>query len=518
MKSHCRHHPHSARLASVVGIACWLTLFVGCGPKSVQTAIRGERTLVEATADQPPRWVVREPESDGTFHYFRGFRSDAPTLEAGETDARQNALAHIIQFLGLRVTVDYERVRTEDETRIRDAIRSVGGADIFGTRLNELYYRRWRVRDADRVREAYDVYVLIRFPAEAVERIKQNQVERLRSIRQMMSGPGFMARPGEVYSQIVQSAQALAALDELNQSVLVTTETEGEADQLRRQAAARLIRLIGRLHLAVKTSEIKAASGSQKTPFIVSVHVTADDRGTPAPNVPVSVSVGDSSRVIWSDDRGVAEWPLYTVAFPVGEQPITARLELPNGLRSNGDFARAVPVANGTLRVVPATSLAVLFVVIDERLGTIPYDEHTAEGRLVAALKVQGFQVISPSALPPESMAGDPWARESDAISLGRQAGATILVRGTMTTDEPTPVSRMEGVFFCRAQVRLVLTDLADGRVLDSIVLPDDVVTDTRGFGNSPERAGREALTLNRRQQPNGFVHIAERVAEVVHR
>jgi len=482
--------------------------------------VRGERSLIEATAEQPPGWVVREPESDGQYHYFRGFRSDAPSLEGGETDARQNALTHIIQFLGLRVTVDYQRMRTEERTRIRDAIRSVGGADVFGTRLTELYYRRWRVQGAERVREAYDVYVLIRFPIEAVERIKQSQAERLQAIRSMIPATGIAVRPNSLHTRIVESAQALTALDELNQSVLITTETEGEAGRLAAQATSGLTRLIGQLQLAIATDKPKATSGDQDVPFTVTVNARTSDRGAPAsvPNVPIAIAIGDSSRVIWTDDGGDARWVFHHIPFSIGMQPISAMIELPESLRSKPDFERSVPTADGAMEIVSASALEVLMVVVEERAGDLRQAERAGEARLVAALKEQGFQVISPSSLPPAAIKGDPWARESDAIALGRDVGATILLRGTVTTDDATPVARMQGVYFCRAQVQLTLTDLADRRLLGSVVLPDDVVKDTKGYGNSPERAAQDALSLDRsrRRQPNGFAHIAELVTRLI--
>jgi hypothetical protein len=106
----------SARIFAALFI---MGVVTGCGTSAfnARTGIEGDRTQVEASSPKPPKWVVREPKSDAEFHYFRGFRSDAPSLEGGETDARHNAMATIVQFLGLRVTVDYRRMRTEEKNR-----------------------------------------------------------------------------------------------------------------------------------------------------------------------------------------------------------------------------------------------------------------------------------------------------------------------------------------------------------------------------------------------------------------
>jgi|GEM_PF-1059680 len=499
-----------------------LAVLAGCGPKPVNRAIRGERTLVEASGEGLPAWVTREPASDAEYHYFRGVRTDAPTLEAGETDARQDAIRKIVEFLGLRVTVDYQRMRTEEQTRLQDALRSVGGADIFGTRLSELYYRRWRVREGDRLRDVYDVYVIVRFPRESVERIKQNQQERLRNISQLMAGPGFMAQPGEIYGQIAQMAQALAAISELNQSLLITTETEGQADNLKRQANARLSRLIGGLRLSLSTSAPQVMTGHQEPPFAISVNVTAEDRGqpAPAPNVPVNIAFGDSTQaqVVWSDERGVAQWQVLDIPFGEGAQTITARVELPDAVRGVPDFMRSIPTASASVEIVPATHLVKLLVVVEERTNGRPSDRRTGESRLVEALREEGFTVVSPAQVRRDSLEGDPWANESDALAFAAKVGATMLLRGTMETGEATPVEMMPGVFLTTAQVRLALTDIATKHVVATINLPDEVMRDTRGFGNTPERAAESALTLVRRGQPNGYTYLAEQVRNAIRR
>lgn len=507
---------------SAIAPLWFVALLVGCSPKPIKTVPRGERTLVEASAGSVPAWVVREPESDREYHYFRGIRTDAPSLEAGETDARMNALAGIVQFLGLRVTVDYQRLRTEQQTEIRDALRSVGGADIFGTRLSELFYRRWRVEDRDRVDDRYDVYVLVRFPRESVERIKQNQRERLHAIEQLVAGPGITVQPGELYGGILRAAQALGAVEELNRSVLITTEAEGQADDLKRQALSRLSRLIGALRLSVALSASQVTTGDQEPPLAVQVTVTTDDRGAaaPVPNVPVHVTFGDTSlaQVVWTDGRGIATWQLHEVPFATGARDIVARVDLPDAIRTLPDMARTVPTASATIEVVPPTELIRLLVVVTVRTNGELLDRSLAEGRLVEALREKGFTVVSPAQTPAELVGLDPRANENSALVFAERVGATMLLMGSVETGQPMPVELMNGVYLTTAQARFTLTDLATNHVVATITLPDQVVQDTRGFGNTPERAADAAISLARRGQPNGYQYIAEQVGRAVSR
>ena len=510
------------RLCAASALA--VVALTGCGPPHVETGTTGERTLVEASADRSPNWITREPASDDEYHFFRGIRTDAPSLEAAEADARHNALAGIVQFLGLRVTVDYQRMRTEERTAIEDAIRSVGGADIAGTRLSEFYYRRWRVNEGDRVRYLYDGFVLVRLPKASVERIRQNQQERLRGIRQMLAGPGFMARPGEIYPQITSAAQALAAVNALNESVLVTTQTAGEAEQIRSQAITRLTRLIGAMQIRVAAEPRRVTSGAQQEPFRIRATVTIDDRGVPAPVPQVAVSLafgsgdGALTQVVWTDQLGVATWDLHSVPFRGGSVPITARIQLPEGAQSLQTLATAAPTASGSVQIVDAASLVKILVLVRERVAGGDTDTHFAESRLVDALREAGFEVVAPGALPPGALTDDPWSSADAATDLAEQTGASMVLTGTIETTEPTPVARMQGVYFCTANVALVLTSVADHRAVASVALPDDVVRDSKGFGNTPERAAENALMLSRGRgrQPNGYTHIAEQILRAV--
>ena len=504
-----RHLPFPC-VRLLVGVSAVL-LVASCGPKTVNTMPRGERRLVEASADRVPDWITREPASDAEYHYFRGIRTDAPSLEAGETDARQNALASIVQFLGLRVTVDYQRLRTEEQTRIADAIRSVGGADLFGTRLSEMFYRRWRVIDGGEVHDKYDVYLIVRFPRESVDRIKTNQQERLQAISRLVGNPaGEPSDPSGFYAQISSISQALRALTDLNQSVLITTETEGQAQQLKALATTKLLRLVGSARLSLTPPAARIATGRHNPPLVFSCLAT-NDRGVPIPNLPLRLSVGDSSQVVWSNASGVAEVIRSEIHSTNGRFLFSAQLDLPVDVRSLPDIARTVPSVSSSLEVVPRTETIRLLVVVDEWHNRRSPSRRTAEERLIAALRERGFTVVSAAEFPRNEI-GNPWSNQSDAFDLARKSHSDFLVWGSVETGEATLVPYSTSLYATSATAQIRAIDAVSQNVMATVVLPDGVMRDTRGFGNTPERAAEEAVTLARRDFPNGYAYLAEQL------
>jgi hypothetical protein len=498
-------------------VALAATFAASCGPKNVRPAPRGERRLVEASAERAPDWITREPASDGEFHYFRGIRTDAPSLEGGETDARQNALAGIVQFLGLRVTVDYQRLRTEEQTQITDAIRSIGGADIFGTRLSEMFYRRWRVTNANEVRDLYDVFVIIRFPKESVERIKNSQQERMQVIARLLGPPAVnQSDIAGLNQQLSNASQALSALTQLNQSVLITTETEAQSQNMRSQAIGKVYRLVAGTRLAIATSSVRIVSGKQEPPFVVSCSV-ASENDEPVPNMPVRIAFGDSSRIVWSNDAGVADFPVFDVRLSPGSHDATAQLDIPDNVRALTDLQRRLPTVTTTVDVVPITQMVRVLVLVGEWRDRRPPARRSAEERLINALRARGFSVVSAAAFSADSL-GNPWANEHDALSLAQRSSASILVRGDVETGEATLVPYSTSMYVTTAQARIRVTEIATKRLIATVALPDPLVRDTRGFGNTPERAAEAAMAMTRRDKPNGYAYIAEEIEKAVTR
>ncbi len=337
----------------------------------------------------------------------------------------------------------------------------------------------------------------------------------------MLSGPGFMAQPGEIYSQLSSAAAGLGAVEELNQSVLVTTQTVGEAEQIRLQAVTRINRLVGSLQVSVIPSSDKVSNGRQDPPFIVAAGVSTDQRGASVgvPQTPVEIIVGEGSaaqtRTVWTDEGGTARWEFHEIAHEPGTMPITAKVLLPESLRTRSEFASATPQANAAVEVVSRLELVKLLVALrEESFGYAP--EHFAEARLLEALTEAGFNVVSPTEVPNEARTDDPWSSRSAARSLAQVVEADLLLTGTVQAEQPAPVERIAGIYFTRANVELALVEVGTGRALATITLPDDVVADTKGFGNTEQRAVMDAFSLTRgverSRQPNGYVYLADQI------
>jgi hypothetical protein len=73
-------------------------------------------------------------------------------------------------------------------------------------------------------------------------------------------------------------------------------------------------------------------------------------------------------------------------------------------------------------------------------------------------------------------------------------------------------------MYVTTAQARIRVTEIATKRLIATVALPDPLVRDTRGFGNTPERAAEAAMAMTRRDKPNGYAYIAEEIEKAVTR
>ncbi|PNU18653.1 hypothetical protein C2E25_16525 [Geothermobacter hydrogeniphilus] len=129
----------------------------GCGE------VRSPR--LQASADQPPEWIVRVPAADDTFLYFRGIRTGVARLEDGERDAMQAAVRSILDYLGQEGMVYYAAERHAAATRITDRVRLQSAGTVHSAKLVQLYYRQVVSQEG---RFLYDVFTLVRYPRREV--------------------------------------------------------------------------------------------------------------------------------------------------------------------------------------------------------------------------------------------------------------------------------------------------------------------------------------------------------------
>ncbi len=503
------------------GLTLLAMMLVSCAG-STRTPIEGTRRLVEESEDDRPDWATREPSSDDEFHYFRGIRSGALTLEAGETDAKHNALARIVEFLGLRVRVDYQRLRTEELTKIEDVIHSIGGADIFGTRLSELYFQRFEVYSGGRVHQEHDVYVLIRFPKAAIDQFYESQQAKVRQLFGLLGAP-IIIDVDRVYPSLLKTAQVLESLSQWENSLTITSRVENEVEGLKRKSIQQLSRLISPVRISVSTERDPIFPGPQTPPLAIKATVTQESRGalSPMPNVPVSFQLGEDASalkiVVTSDANGVATWEIIHIPYR-DEVELTATIQLPDAIAGSG-FGGAVPTATILAPIKDVVESTTVLVVVEERRDGVDSGNHLVEGRLVAALADAGFRVVSSSELPTDQPLGDPWRNAGQARALAQAVKADIVVTGQASTG-PVERSKMlqDTFFWCRASMHLQAIRTSDGVVVAAIDLPNDQVRDTRGYGPSAEQAADQAfaLTRNRGSQPSGYPYVAKLIESSV--
>ena len=164
----------------IVGIAMSLS---ACGSKLPEM---GEQFIVERVPDSAPRWRTRPPvERDGK-QFFVGVKTHASSLEAGNTDARQNAVQKVVEYIGGTGMVDYTKARVEsgltDEgdagNYVEDGYRFLAESIAQGVREDETYYERVREWNLDGWHYFYNYYVLISIPDDAIVRSAQQAFAR----------------------------------------------------------------------------------------------------------------------------------------------------------------------------------------------------------------------------------------------------------------------------------------------------------------------------------------------------
>ena len=167
---------------SLVIVGAILSL-AACGSAPPQM---GEQFIVEKVPDRAPRWRTKPPgERDGK-QFFVGVKTHASSLEAGNTDARQNAIQKIVEYIGGTGMVDYTKARVEagltDEgdagSYIEDGYRFLAESIAQGVREDETYYERVREWNPDGWHYFYNYYVLISIPEEALVRSAQMAFQR----------------------------------------------------------------------------------------------------------------------------------------------------------------------------------------------------------------------------------------------------------------------------------------------------------------------------------------------------
>jgi hypothetical protein len=139
-------------------------LLAACGPKQFDV---GYQEVIERVPDKRPRWIHSRPADKGDRMYFIGLKTHASSLENGNTDARQNAVQKVVEYLGGTGMVDYTKARVEaglkDEGEagnyVEDGYRFLAKSIVNGVREEETYFERVKEKQAERWTYFYNYHV-----------------------------------------------------------------------------------------------------------------------------------------------------------------------------------------------------------------------------------------------------------------------------------------------------------------------------------------------------------------------
>lgn len=162
---------------------------ISCAAKPV---IQGEKQLIDKSHTSKPDWVIDIPKETEKMIYSVGVRTDSPSLEGGETDARMNSARKILErFFGLKTTIEYQKLRKTFETNYLDQMKATGGGEIFGTKTKAVYWEKYEIKQPDKITYSYDVWVLLEVRVDditkALDKMENRRREFVRLSRTTLS-------------------------------------------------------------------------------------------------------------------------------------------------------------------------------------------------------------------------------------------------------------------------------------------------------------------------------------------
>lgn len=150
-----------------------------CGPNLKIVSDKRMR-VIQKSHSVRPQWTVQPPEDSADFYYSVGVKTDAPTLEGGETDARMDAGRKFIErFFGVEASAEYKKVRKSYQTEIMEELKGKTKGKIAGARVKEVYWEKLEVSEGGFTKYRYNVWVLIEISKEATRQVLNESLERM---------------------------------------------------------------------------------------------------------------------------------------------------------------------------------------------------------------------------------------------------------------------------------------------------------------------------------------------------
>jgi hypothetical protein len=160
-----------------------LAVLAACGSKPPEV---GQQFIIERVPEDRPRWITRPPADRDEKLFFVGLKTHASSLENGNTDARQNAIQKVVEYVGGTGMVDYTKARVEsgltDEGQagnyVEDGFRFLAESIAQGMREDENYYERVKEWQPTGWRYFYNYHVLVSIPKASLADAARQAFER----------------------------------------------------------------------------------------------------------------------------------------------------------------------------------------------------------------------------------------------------------------------------------------------------------------------------------------------------
>ncbi len=175
----------------------------------------GEQQIVERVPGDRPDWAFRPPRDDDGFTFFVGLKTHASSLDNGNTDARQNAIQKIVEWIGGTGRVDYTKARVEagltDEddagNYIEDGYRFVAESIARGMREQESYYEHVKqMGPGGRLTYHYNYYVLFRIELSELANAQSGALDRAADEARAANNAAAVRLAEQMKTQLTQDA------------------------------------------------------------------------------------------------------------------------------------------------------------------------------------------------------------------------------------------------------------------------------------------------------------------------
>jgi len=491
-----------------------ISLISGCTLFSLRPGWK----LVERSQRKKPSWVTREKKADEKYLYFSGIRTGAQRLEDGESDAVKNAVRKIVEYFGQEGVILYEKKRTEIETELLDQVKFKGAAAVRAAKLQEMYYEKWQ-RPApygagqgttkDRVQSSYDVYVLIRYPKEELEKERAAQrkkaIELTKGAFALFQNAERALAQGRVRESISQYARSLDFLSRV--SILVEISPEVNNETLKAKIRSDLEGIISKIKIEGKGSGQEAiVKRPLKEPLILKVSYQEKEKFLPVRGLPVSFEFvkgeGSLKTLTRTNNNGVASCRVWRVDSSLKPNVVEGGIDVKRllGKKKDEEIDKTLlKLANLKERYTFNS-----YLPRERKVFLVKVIERNLKARVIPSLvqgEIEKWLIDDDYQLKKKGEITDSQTREilkgnkTLIQNLGRELGFDVLVIGQARTEYmgssiPMYGKEMEFAPCCRASVSIKVMEAQSGRIIASVSEGG-----VKEFGRTKEEAGEKALT-----------------------